>query len=310
MKKNYNLLVIILALVATTSWSQTTLVQWNFNGVDAASVPGGGNAPTPATGSGTIQLIGGITSDSPNAFAAGNNGTGVASSDPVTTSPPNLAWATFNYPAPGTANKTAGIQVNINTMGFADITFKFDQRLSNKSGNTYVVQYTADRNAGSPVWVDAQTFTVTPTSATGDLWYNVRTVDVTAVTSLDNNLNVAFRVVGAFDPTTGNYLATQSGGNTYDGLGKVRYDMVTVTSATTLSNTEFELNQNKFSVYPNPVKDNMIYFKEFSTVSLYDISGKSVLNGVNVKELNVSSLSSGVYLVKNGDGNVVKLIKE
>jgi hypothetical protein len=306
MKNNYNLIVTLCLLVSNVIWSQTTLVQWNFNGVDAASVLGGAANPTPAIGTGTLVVVGGATTDATTPFASGVGSTDLLDTTPQT----NFGLVTTNYPALGVGNKTAGAQINVSTVGYADITFRFDQRLSNTSNNTYVIQYTADRTAGSPIWVDAQLFTFTPAATgTGDVWYNLRSVDLSAVTALDNNANVAFRVVSAFDPTTGNYLASKST-STYAITGKVRLDMVTVSAATTLSTTEFELNQNKFSVYPNPVKENIIYFNEFSTVSIYDITGKSVLKGVDVKELNVSSLSSGVYFVKNSDGNTIKLIKE
>jgi hypothetical protein len=306
MKNNYNLIVTLCLLVSNVIWSQTTLVQWNFNGVDAASVLGGASNPTPAIGTGTLVVAGGATTDATTPFASGVGSTDLLDTTPQT----NFGLVTTNYPALGVGNKTAGAQINVSTVGYADITFRFDQRLSNTSNNTYVIQYTADRTAGSPIWVDAQLFTFTPAATgTGDVWYNLRSVDLSAVTVLDNNANVAFRVVSAFDPTTGNYLASKST-STYAITGKVRLDMVTVSAATTLSTTEFELNQNKFSVYPNPVKENIIYFNEFSTVSIYDISGKSVLKGVEVKELNVSLLSSGVYFVKNSDGNTIKLIKE
>jgi hypothetical protein len=289
MKNNYNLIVTLCLLVSNVIWSQTTLVQWNFNGVDAASVLGGASNPTPAIGTGTLVVAGGATTDATTPFASGVGSTDLLDTTPQT----NFGLVTTNYPALGVGNKTAGAQINVSTVGYADITFRFDQRLSNTSNNTY-----------------AQLFTFTPAATgTGDVWYNLRSVDLSAVTVLDNNANVAFRVVSAFDPTTGNYLASKST-STYAITGKVRLDMVTVSAATTLSTTEFELNQNKFSVYPNPVKENIIYFNEFSTVSIYDISGKSVLKGVEVKELNVSLLSSGVYFVKNSDGNTIKLIKE
>jgi hypothetical protein len=313
MKTNYNVLKIVaIALLFTcNSWGQITLAQWNFNGADAASVPGGGSNPLPVIGSGTIGLIGSV-STSATPFASGNSTATnpSSSSDPITNTT-NLAWAITNYPALGTGNKTSGIQINVNTANYAGISLKFDQRLSNKAGNTYVVQYTTDRLAASPIWIDAQTFTFTPgaSQVTGDVWYNSRTVDLSAISGLNNNDMPAFRIVAAFDLVTGNYLASTST-STYDGLGVTRFDMVTVTAATSLSVSAFEQNQNKFIVTPNPVRNNMIYFKEISNITIYDVTGKNVLQANNVKELNVSSLHSGVYLVKNKEGNVIKLVKE
>lgn len=286
-----------------TLWSQTTIAQWNFNGTSATTILGGETSPLPSSGSGSAELVGGTTAT----FASGLSSGG--SSDPVATSPPNYGWNTTNYAALGTENKERGVQFNVSTTGFGGITFRFDQRLSNTANNTYVVQYTADRTATTPIWVDAQTFTFTPDSGgtTGDVWYNLRTVDFSLLTILNNNPNVAFRVVSAFDPVAGNYLAATSN-STYSTSGTVRFDMVTV-SAAVLSIDEFVNVQNKFLFYPNPVKDNMIYFNGFSSVSIYDNLGKNVLNATDVKQLGVSNLNSGLYFIKNSEGKVSKMIK-
>ena len=316
MKTNYNVLkfVAIALLITANSWGQATIAQWNFNGASASTVPGGTSNPIPSTGTGTLQLVGGVTVVTPaNDFPSGAASGG--SSDPVITTPnTNFAWGTTNYASPGTENKQRGIQINVSTVGYADITVRFDQRLSNKAGNTYVLQYTADRTTANPVWVDAQTFTFTPGTAipgpaTGDIWYNLRTADLSAFTEIDNNANAAFRIVGAFDPVAGDYLAANAT-STYDGLGNARFDMVTVAAATTLSLDEFNQNQNKFTVTPNPVKNSQIYFNEMTDVTIYDVTGKVVLNGNSIKEMNVSSLYSGIYFVKNKDGKVIKLVKE
>jgi hypothetical protein len=307
---------LLMLFVANTIFAQTTLAQWNFNGADAASVPGGGNTPTVAVGSGTIELVGGVASDT-TPFASGISAT-TASTDPTPgPTPANLAWVTTNYPALGTGNKTAGVQVNVSTLGFADITFKFDQRISKSANNTYVIQYTTNRTAASPVWVDAQTFTFTPIAGSGDIWYNLRAADLSAVTGLDNNPNVAFRVVSAFDPTTGNYLAADTASATgYVTTGKCRFDMVTVSAMTTLSNSDFELS--KVKLYPNPVVNGKFFIETVTdverTITVFDVLGKQVLNTItSAKEINVSGLNAGVYLIKiTEEGNAVtkKLIIE
>lgn len=309
MKTNYNVfkIIAIVLLFASNSWGQTTIAQWNFNGADAASVPGGGSNPLPATGTGVISLFGTVTT-SATPFAAGVSAAGVGSSDPITTNPPNLAWATTNYPAPGVGNKQSGIQVNVSTVGYADITFRFDQRLSNKAGNTHVVQYTLDRTAASPVWVDAQTFTFTPAATgTGDAWYNLRTVDLSAVTGLDNNPNVAFRVAAAFDPIAGNYLASTST-STYDGTGVIRFDMVTVTAATTLGVSQFESNNNSFRVFPNPSNKEVVTFNQSQDIEVFDTLGKLVLKAKNTNTLDTKSFHSGIYFIRTGSGQTRKLI--
>ena len=59
--------------------------------------------------------------------------------------------------------------------------------------------------------------------------------------------------------------------------------------------------------YPNPVSNGKIYITSKSSMSkeitIFDVLGKSVLNTeLNSKELNVSSLSPGVYIIKIREG--------
>ncbi|MBS1535114.1 MAG: T9SS type A sorting domain-containing protein [Bacteroidetes bacterium] len=309
MKTNYTVFkMIALALMFTcNSWGQTTLAKWNFNGADAASVPGGGSNPLPSEGSGTIGLVG-TAATSATPFAAGVNSAGVGSSDPVTTNPPNLAWAITNFPASGTGDKTSGIQINFASANYTGIRVKFDQRLSNKAANTYVVQYTTDRLAASPVWVDAQTFTFTPAATgTGDVWYNSRTVDLTSITGLNNNDMPAIRIVASFDPIAGNYLASTST-STYDGTGVVRFDMVTVTADASLSTSQFDTDNQAFAVSPNPSNREIVSFNKAVDIEVYDVLGKMIAKATQVTTLDTSNYNTGVYLIKTATGATQKLV--
>jgi hypothetical protein len=302
MKTNYNVLKIVaIALLFTcNSWAQATIAQWNFNG-PLDNVPGGASSPLVSVGAGSAQLVGGTTAT----FASGNTTAGTLETE--TTSPPNYGWNTTGYPAAGTASKTAGVQFNVSTVGQAGIIFKFEQRHSNTSSNTYVAQYTTDRTAGSPIWVDAQTFTFTPAATgTGDTWYNARTADMSSITALDNNPNVAFRVVSAFDPIVGDYVASRST-STYGG-GTSRFDMATITSNTTLGVSQFEANKNEFRVYPNPANKEIVTFNQTQDIEVYDTLGKLVLKAKNTNTLDTKSFHSGIYFIKTGSGLTRKLV--
>jgi hypothetical protein len=201
--------------------SGNIITQWHYNGPSAEEVPGGSNSPLPSLGEGSAGLTGGTTAT----FASGTASGG--SSDPVTTSPPNFAWNSTTYPAQGESPKTAGVYFLISTLGFENISFTFDQRLSNTAANTWMVQYTLDAMATNPVWVDAQLFTFEPQpTGTGDTWFNLRNVDFSAITGLSNNPNAGFRVVSDFDPVAGQYVAARST-SSYGG-GTSRFDMVTI----------------------------------------------------------------------------------
>ncbi|MBN8643028.1 MAG: T9SS type A sorting domain-containing protein [Flavobacteriales bacterium] len=62
------------------------------------------------------------------------------------------------------------------------------------------------------------------------------------------------------------------------------------------------------SVYPNPVSNGKIYITSKSSadklVTIFDVLGKKVLQTqLTSKELNVSTLSPGVYIIKVEEGD-------
>jgi hypothetical protein len=201
--------------------AQSVVTSWNFNStVNDANVSTG--VLTPAIGTGTATGIGGVV----QTYATGNP------TDPNLSD--NSGMQTTTYPASGTNPKTAGVQFDVNSVGFNRLILEFYQRLSNTSANTWTLQYTLDKTGvstgGIVVWTDATTWTFTPAATgTGDIWY-FRSHDFSAVTGLSNNANAGFRVVSNFDPTTGNYLASRST-STYSTSGTSRFDLVTIREA-------------------------------------------------------------------------------
>ncbi len=201
-------LVVIMAVVqmaippALPAHTQSTLIaQWTFDN----------DVTTPAVGSGTASLVGGTTAT----FATGFVGP----------RPPDSGWNTTNYPSQSTGSGTAGVQFAVSTAGFTNIGFAFNIRHSNTAANTIQVQVSAD---GGATFTTVETFTFTPQpTGTGDTWYS-RAVDLSAITALNNNPNAIFRVVSAFDPVAGQYLASRST-STYAPTGTMRFDNVTIT---------------------------------------------------------------------------------
>ncbi|TXK72934.1 M1 family aminopeptidase [Mesonia sp. K4-1] len=95
-----------------------------------------------------------------------------------------------------------------------------------------------------------------------------------------------------------------------------QYDVITLNSTANLSisNAKAEL----FKVYPNPAQDK-IYFsqvqKPIQHIEIFDLNGRSVITEKqNFKEVNVESLSQGIYLLKvnfeDATSTTKKLIKE
>jgi hypothetical protein len=203
-----------LLLGFTAIQAQTTITQWNFNSnpPDALTTTG---SSTPSTGSGSSSTIGGVTSS----FASGTSNGG--SSDPATTD--NTGYGLTTFPASGAGNKTAGYQFAVSTAGYQNIQINFDLRHSNTGSRFFTVQYTTNVTVGSPTWVDFATDSTTA----GDIWTNNRTYNFTSVTALNNDSHAAFRIVSAFSPTTGNYVAATST-SSYATTGTWRLDMFTV----------------------------------------------------------------------------------
>lgn len=192
------------------------ITEWNFNGNSATTVPGGENAPLPSTGSGSASLVGGVT-------AAASFGSGTAnggSSDPVTTTPTNYGWQTTTYPAASANDRTAGTKYQVSTVGYKDIQVEYDLRHSNTSSRYEQFQYSTDGSTfidfGAPFDGNA-----------GDTWFNNRSIDLSSVLAANNNPNFAFRIVAAFAPGSGAYVASNAGSN-YASSGTWRFDMVQV----------------------------------------------------------------------------------
>lgn len=220
------LLFLLLVAPLFLAAQQSLVTHWDFNSLinDANSATGN---EMPVSGSGAIATVGGSTFS----FATGYTGTIL----PVeTNTADNSGYNVTSWPAQGTGNKTRGIQINTNTTGFARIGVSFWQRLSNTAPNTWVLQYTLDHTGattgGTAVWVDTTIFTFVPqATGTGDTWH-YRSVSFAANNNFNNKPNLAFRVVAAFDPTAGTYLAARST-STFSTTGTSRFDLVRVFEA-------------------------------------------------------------------------------
>jgi hypothetical protein len=220
------LFVFIFALPIIASAQQSLVTHWDFNSVinDVNSATG---TNTPVSGGGSFDVVGGST----YTFATGYTGTVV----PIeTNTTDNSGMNVTTWPAQGIGSKTRGVQINANTTGFSRIGISFWQRLSNTAPNTWVLQYTLDHTGattgGTAVWVDTTTFTFTPqATGTGDTWH-FRSVSFAANSNFNNKPNLAFRVVAAFDPVAGTYLAARST-STYSTSGTSRFDLVRVYEA-------------------------------------------------------------------------------
>jgi DNA-binding beta-propeller fold protein YncE len=76
-----------------------------------------------------------------------------------------------------------------------------------------------------------------------------------------------------------------------------------------LSTPNFENNPATFVLFPNPSNHNgIVYFNRTADIELYDFTGKLILTQKGAQTINTNVLSTGIYLVKTGEGIVKKLV--
>jgi hypothetical protein len=278
MKKIYSLLFLV---VATTSFAQVTISQWNFDNTVPAT------AMLPTTGSGTFSLIGGVVDNLTAGLMPAGNPTAVG----------NLAYSVKTFPATGTASGTAGFQFNVSTAGFTGpINVQFDPRGSNTSSRFQQYEYTTNGTTWTVLGNNSGALTNAFTAS--------YMVALTLPASCNNNANFGFRIVSIFDPAGTDYspvgyMNTPTPSN-YGTGGTWRIDNVTFSSGV------LSADQNSISglkVYPNPVNNGVFYVETAlnaeKNIAVYDILGKQVLNTTTTStEINVADLNSGLYIVK------------
>lgn len=247
MKKNITL--IILLICSLRGFSQDTLSYWDFNGSNA----------TPTVGTGTFLHIGGTN----NAYFTGST------NDPAST---DKGYSTNNYPTQSTNPRTAGVQANVSTMGFENINLRFDIRFSSTPADTWVLQYTTDALASSPIWVAVDTFIYSSSST----WFT-ETFDFSSISALNNNANVAFRLVSDFSGTSSGYSAVSS--SSYSTGGTARFDLVTITG-------------DQVTPYEVAFEENSMTFSENSGTVYVVAEIKTIGNSSGSIDLQVSTLSN------------------
>ena len=82
------------------------------------------------------------------------------------------------------------------------------------------------------------------------------------------------------------------------GGGVIYYDDLSVTSSLKANQSSI----NGLNVYPNPVTSGMFYINtdsnDLKSVSIFDVLGKQILKTRTSNAVNVSALTSGVYILK------------
>ncbi len=182
--------------LAVTVLPSVTLALWEFDDTNAPVA-----SPPPVLGAGTASLLNGVTAG----FAAGASGG------------TNHAWNTTTYPSQGTGNKTAGVQFNVNTLGYRNIYLSWNQRHSNTGSKYTRLQYSAD----GATFTDLDLHTMT----NGEVFVS-HPCNLSAISAVNNNANFAFRIVAEFESLTNPVYVGTAG--EYRTQGTIRFDSMIV----------------------------------------------------------------------------------
>lgn len=181
-----------------------TVAQWDFNGV--------GNAGTTkhsiSQNGASFATLGGVVTS----FVSP-----AGSTDPVTA---GKALNTATYGTATTGNMTRGVQFGIDTTGYENLVFSFDQRNSGTASSWTALLYTTD----NVTWTKATEFQMVGNGS----FVNNKSFDFSAINGVNDNPLFAVQLVAMFAPGTSSYLGS---GSTYSSGGTIRYDMVTLSGS-------------------------------------------------------------------------------
>lgn len=181
-----------------------TVAQWNFNGDNNL----GTTKHSTSMNGASFAALGGVATT----FASSAGAT-----DPITA---GKALNTANYGAATTGNMTRGVQFGIDTTGYENLVFTFDQRNSATASSWTALLYTTD----NVTWTKATEFQMVGNSA----FVNNKSFDFSAINGVNDNPLFAVQLVAMFAPGTSSYLGS---GSTYGSGGTIRYDMVTLSGS-------------------------------------------------------------------------------
>lgn len=203
--------------LATSASAQTTVAEWDFNGAfDAANGGYQGTTKHDLSQNGaSIAFLSGSTTLTTQFVSS------TGSTDPITN---GKALNTANYAPQGTQSGVYGVQFGVDTSGYENIVFSFDQRNSATASAWTELLYTVDGES----WLDATTYRMTRQGS----FVTGLSFDFSSVLGVANNESFAVRLVSIFAPGTSSYAGTTSA---YAAGGTIRYDMVRFTGTEILA---------------------------------------------------------------------------
>lgn len=257
-------------------------------------------------GTATFALTSGLTSTYNSSYPSATGG---------------QAINTTSYPDQGTGSGTAGIVISASTVGKTGIVIGWNNRHSNSASRFLQLQYSIDGTnfvaadltpentsfrllvGGAGIATPGTVDYVNNVFVTniGDTWWR-RSVDLSAVTAINNNANFKFRIVTVFEPGTSAYKAASAEGNpnsspvvpvtAYVSTGTLRYDSVLIGANSTLPLTLKNIQTQRTL---SGVKIN------WTTSNEFDVAGFDIEKSQNGQQFNkigfvaAGNQSNGAY---------------
>ena len=192
----------VVLLSVSASAHAEVVSAWNFNASTLAA----------SEGNGTCGPVGGVS----YTFATGA---------PTDTGAPNQALNTAAYPAQGTGGGGAGVEFRASTVGASDIVVSWEQRASSTASRFFQFEYSTD----GKTFLTAGLGEAGLLEASGsDLWMT-RSLDLRAISEVNNNPDFAFRLVAVYAPGT-NTFAPARPTSSYSSAGTQRFDLIRIQS--------------------------------------------------------------------------------
>jgi hypothetical protein len=255
----------------------------SVNGNVVSTTPWTGNLATYATDNITLPALTALASNDAVAINT-TYPNGVMDADPS-----NNPAASFNVTM-ATQNANTNVTVQIVTDQYGSET---TWNIKDANGATVL--------SGGPYGNLQSSGTTTEAPVSGTLLANT-CYTFTIYDSYGDGINTAQYGAGSFTVTDGNGMILASGGVFTDEDG----DAFKTGNATVGVNDII----SNISIYPNPVKDVINIEGNYTSVDVLDILGNLVLSSKATKNINVSSLADGVYMlnIKTENGIAVKKI--
>lgn len=174
------------------------------------------------------------------------------------------------------------LRFHVPSTGYQHLQFDFAVHRTNNGAQWQQFQYSADEGMS---WIDLGD----PYRITTD--YVIRSFDLQDLEETWDNPLLMFRVL-----FLGDEASNDSGNN--------RFDNIALWGVKSHPGTD----PGALIVFPNPASGGIIYLPGLLTVTIYDVMGRKVLHVRNTHSVDVSGLSSGIYVIVSEDGRRGKII--